>query len=65
MPTSWITKNKVVSYASNFAFDDLRYKPKKRGPEETCPFKVALCFISFTKSDKTLSNLLVMTFCLS
>ena len=30
--------------------------------EEACPFKVPLCFLSFKKSDKTLSRLPKMLF---
>ena len=33
--------------------------------EKTCPFKVSLCFLSFEKSDKTLSTLPEIPFCFS
>ena len=77
MSTSWITENKDVSSANNFAFDDkpsarlLIQTKKRRGPkfdpwgtstltpvhEETCTFKITLCFLSFKQSDNTLISL--------
>ena len=66
MSTSCKTKNKDVSFANNFAFDD---GPSARlfmsVHEEICPFKVNLYFLSFKKSDKTLGSLPKMAFCFS
>ena len=58
---------------------DCWYEPKKEGDkndpwetpaftpvyDETCPTKVTLCFLSFKKSDKTLSSLPEIPFCFS
>ena len=51
MSTLRITENKdeKTKSASNFATDD---RPSTPVHEETCPFKVTLCFLSFKKSDK-------------
>ena len=85
MSALWIAQNKDVSFAYNFAFDDMPLArslistKKQRGTnidlwripsltpvhEESCPFKVNLCFLSFKKSDKTLSILPEMPFCFS
>lgn len=55
-----ITKNKDVSSAKILAFDEMLFSQlidktkNRRGPvqEETCPFKVTLCSLSFKKQDK-------------
>ena len=66
MSTWWITENKDVLFANNFAFDD-RPSAKSFTPvhEKTCPFKVTIYFLSFKKANKALSSLPKMAFCFS